>query len=324
MANEVYVLTHDGLSQMVSSRVATRFLDKALETKGYSANSVSSEEMREILQGSILRELRQILPKDGVERSIKQITRTLRKHAETVTQSSSSTPSRITTPSVSMPPSVTPARLSDLLLPNENDKPNPEDVLDYDDAAQDLGIVNHSSPLEDRYAFNTAEVEAAIDQALQPSPQEQGNEELLDTEEQPQQHHITTGLPITTALPVQSAFMKPSRELDSETLHHMLVQFAQLDHVKVIAAVRPNGEISQSRGNGFDLDALSRLGSLGIKLLSRGRSIRSYFLSSSNYQLFLFPLGSHTLIIVGSHEINVGEVFNTLSQLTDAPLEEEV
>jgi hypothetical protein len=105
----------------------------------------------------------------------------------------------------------------------------------------------------------------------------------------------------------------------------MLVKFAQLENVKVVAAVRPNGEISMARGTGFDLDALSRIGSLGLKLLSRGRSIRSYYLSNNRYQLFMFPLFSHTLIVVGSSEVNVGEVFSTLSHLeSQSHLEEEV
>jgi hypothetical protein len=167
MANEVYLLTHDGLSQMVSSRVATRFLEKAMEAKGYSADTVSSEEMREILQGSILRELRQILPKDGVERSIKQITRSLRKQAEKVAEAAlamANAPASSMTKSSGNLPSV--AGVSGDVLLMDDETPHPDQALTYSDAAEDLGIVSHSSPLEDAHAFDTGEVEAALANAL--------------------------------------------------------------------------------------------------------------------------------------------------------------
>jgi hypothetical protein len=171
MANEVYLLTHSELSQVVSSRVATRFLDKALDAKGYSPDSVSSEEMREILQGPILRELRQILPKDGVERSIKQITRNLRKQSEKVAEAalavaiaSASDGLRRSLPTVS----------GDILLTDEDEEelPSPEQVLNFEEATDDLGVVQHSSPLEDDQAFDTSEVEAALANVLDAAPEE--------------------------------------------------------------------------------------------------------------------------------------------------------
>jgi hypothetical protein len=328
MANEVYLLTHDGLSQMVSSRVATRFLEKAMEAKGYSPDTVSSEEMREILQGSILRELRQILPKDGVERSIKQITRGLRKQAEKVAEAAlavvNAPASSMTQSSRNLPPVASIS--GDVLLTDEDETPSlsqarSDQALTYSDAAEDLGIVSHSSPLEDVHAFDTGEVEAALANALNLEDSEAIQNSIVQDNVPPvNQEPAREG----AATPAVTASPAPLRqELDPETLAKMLVKFAQLEHVKVVAGVRPNGEISMARGSGFDLDALSRIGSLGIKLLSRGRTIRSYYLSNSRYQLFMFPFFSHTLIVVGSSEVNVGEVFSTLSHL-ESHLEEEV
>jgi hypothetical protein len=348
MANEVYLLTHDGLSQMVSSRAATRFLDKALEAKGYSPDSVSSEEMREILQGSILRELRQILPKDGVERSIKQIARSLRKQAEKVAEALLAvTNAPASNSNVS---NLSPITISgDVLLMDDDDVPPVEPLSTIENAAYSsdadgLGIIHHSSPLEDSQAFDTSEVEAALASllhddspttpiaALQSTPSRSigvngtgVNSIGVNSVGLTDSARVTEViLPQVTSLsetnPANPATLKPDdkpKDLSPESLAKMLVKFAQLDHVKVVAAVRPNGEISMARGSGFDVDALSRLGSLGIKLLSRGRVIRSYYLSHSRYQLFMFPLPSHTLIVVGSSEVNVGEVFNTLSQLEE-------
>jgi hypothetical protein len=312
MANEVYLLTHSELSQVVSSRVATRFLDKALDAKGYSPDSVSSEEMREILQGPILRELRQILPKDGVERSIKQITRNLRKQSEKVAEAalavaiaSASDGLRRSLPTVS----------GDILLTDEDEEelPSPEQVLNFEEATDDLGVVQHSSPLEDDQAFDTSEVEAALANVLDAAPEER-EPVIAPTDNEIKQ-------PDTPASPVKTNRLHT--EHSPEELAKILVHFAQLENVKLVAAVRPNGEVSMARGSGLDVDALSRLGTLGIKLLSRSRTIRSYYLSNSRYQLFMFPLPSHTLIVVGSSEVNVGEVFNTLASL-ESHLEEEV
>lgn len=308
MANEVYLLTHSELSQMVSSRVATRFLDKALDAKGYSAESVTSEEMREILQGPILRELRQILPKDGVERSIKQISRNLRKQAEKVAEAALAVASASANDGFR---SSVPVVSGDVLLMDDEDElPSPEQVLNFEEATDDLGVIQHS-PLEDKGAFDTSEVEAALANVLDAAPEPSAPvipvtvNEVKQPETQPvKTNHLQT-------------------EHSPEELAKILVHFAQLENVKLVAAVRPNGEVSMARGSGLDVDALSRLGSLGIKLLSRGRRVRSYYLSNSRYQLFLFPLPSHTLIVVGSSEVNVGEVFNTLAEL-ESRLEEEV
>jgi hypothetical protein len=338
MANEVYLLTHDGLSQMVSSRVATRFLEKAMEAKGYLADTVSSEEMREILQGSILRELRQILPKDGVERSIKQIARSLRKQAEKVSEAAlavANAPASSTSKSSENLPSVSSVS-GNVLLTEDDETPHPDQALTYSDASVDLGIVSHSSPLEDAHAFDTGEVEAAIASALSFDDSEEIQNSVVQDDgpvtsqvkpssaaqsENVVQKIVPSSIP-TSPVPTSPVF---AQELDPETLAKMLVKFAQLENVKVVAAMRPNGEISMARGSGFDLDALSRIGSLGLKLLSRGRSIRSYYLSNSRYQLFMFPLASHTLIVVGSSEVNVGEVFSILSHLkSQSHLEEEV
>jgi hypothetical protein len=308
-ANEVYLLTHSELSQMVSSRVATRFLDKALDAKGYSSDLVTSEEMREILQGPILRELRQILPKDGVERSIKQISRNLRKQAEKVAEAALAVASASASDGLRSSVSTV---SGDVLLMDDDELPSPEQVLNFEEASDDLGVIQHS-PLEDKGAFDTGEVEAALANVLDATPEVNAPVIVSNVTEVKQ--------PETPASPVKTNRLQV--EHSPEELAKILVHFAQLENVKLVAAVRPNGEVSMARGSGLDVDALSRLGSLGLKLLSRSRTIRSYYLSNSRYQLFLFPLPSHTLIVVGSSEVNVGEVFNTLANL-ESHLEEEV
>jgi hypothetical protein len=331
MANEVYLLTHDGLSQVVSARAATRFLDKALEAKGFSPDSVSSEDMREILQGPILRELRQILPKDGVERSIKQISRSLRKQAEKVAEAMLAVANAPASGALSAGSSVLPTVSGDVLL-TEEEEATPEQVMNYATAEADLGIVSHRSPLEDTQAFDTSEVEAALNNVLN-SPTNTIEESVEITSEtladisdiandQPANAPVTVSQPAEPLTQTEVKAKPLATEYNPEELAKMLVKFAQLENVKVVAAVKANGEISMARGSGFDLDALSRLGSLGLKLLGRSRTIRSYYLSHSRYQLFMFPLASNTpasqtLIVVGSSEVNVGEVFSVRSHLEE-------
>jgi hypothetical protein len=335
MANEVYLLTHDGLSQVVSARAATRFLDKALESRGFSPDSVTSEDMREILQGPILRELRQILPKDGVERSLKQISRNLRKHAEKVAEQMlavanapvMSTLSSGNLPSVSGDVLITGEDEAEPFTPEGTPADSQQDyhqVVHYNAAEADLGIVSHSVPLEsEAFEGSSFDVPAFDTQSFEAPTFDTSAGLLGALPSYPPVNNANQQVSTVQQVKPESVKAKPAAsEYDPEMLAAMLVKFAQLDNVKVVAAVKPSGDISMSRGSGFDVDALSRLGSLGIKLLSRGRTIRSYYLSQSRYQLFLFPLYtnttlSQTLIVVGSSDVNVGDVFSVRSQLQE-------
>ena len=112
--------------------------------------------------------------------------------------------------------------------------------------------------------------------------------------------------------------MSEPRVYNEQQLSDFLMGFAKVENIKIVAIVQTNGVIKQSRGSGFDLAAISRIGSMGLKLLSRGRRIHSFYLSNQKGQLFLFPLADHTLIVVGNSEVNVGEVFSTLSTLEES------
>jgi len=105
--------------------------------------------------------------------------------------------------------------------------------------------------------------------------------------------------------------------ISENDLEDFILQFAQLDNVRMVAALAPNGQVVRSRGDGYDLDTLSRLGTLGLKLLSRSGKLRSYYLAFKGGQLFFFPLGGYTLCIIGTTELNLGLVFATLHKLKE-------
>ena len=111
--------------------------------------------------------------------------------------------------------------------------------------------------------------------------------------------------------------VKQVQKISQEALNDAVVTFAQLDNVKLIAAFTETGKSVVSRGDGFDLTALSRLSGMALKLLGKSGILRSYYLAHSEGQLFLFPHGGYTLMVIGNAELNLGLVFATLHKLKE-------
>ena len=105
--------------------------------------------------------------------------------------------------------------------------------------------------------------------------------------------------------------------LDKSKLEEIVMQFAQLEHVKLVAAIRQKGEVVVSRGSGIDLEMFSRVGLMGLKLLQRGGSLSSYYLSHSSGQLFLLVFGQDIVVVMGTSELNVGAIFANMSTVKE-------
>ena len=105
--------------------------------------------------------------------------------------------------------------------------------------------------------------------------------------------------------------------LTEDRLEEITLQFAQLEHVKLVAAIRQKGEVVISRGSGIDLEMFSRIGLMGLKLLQKGGNLRSYYLSHSCGQLFLLIFGQDIVVVMGTPELNVGTVFANMSTLKE-------
>ncbi len=105
--------------------------------------------------------------------------------------------------------------------------------------------------------------------------------------------------------------------LNESQLEDIVMQFAQLEHVKLVAAVRQKGEVVVSRGSGIDLGVFSRVGLMGLKLLQRGGNLKSYYLSHSSGELFLLILGQDIIVVMGTSELNVGAVFANMSAIKE-------
>lgn len=249
MANEVYLITHDSLSNIVSARAATNVLEKALKHKGFTSETISQQQMRDILIGPVLKELQLILPSEGVKRTVKQITQLL-----------------------------------------ESAKVQP---LEIDDSS---AVSATPSSVESTPENGFQQIDEFYEEDL-------GDEKPANDLDQ------------ARLSPMGSL---ARAELAAEELEAIVVKFAQLEHIQlVLTAKRQNGEVLSARGNGFDLDSLSRLANMSLTLLERNGVVKSYHLEHSRYHLFLVPLGSMVMIIIATAELNVGEIYTKLSALKE-------
>lgn len=83
LANAVYAMTLQGLSNLVSERAAGRVLDLALRQSSTGSDTVSAEQMSGLLLGPILREFVSILPRQGLEVNLETLAATLLIHSAT-------------------------------------------------------------------------------------------------------------------------------------------------------------------------------------------------------------------------------------------------
>lgn len=303
MANQVYETTHEGLLGVMSPKAATHVLKKALGSQGFSAKSITGSEMQVVLMGPVYQELTSIMPKEGVERTLKQIIKILKKQAKDARSVSEETPENSIAAILPATPEIS-ETLQDMKASQDTEEPSNDP----------LPVIGANVLLFDE--------EASADSATaQNRPEDIDFEEtgFASTEPSPENASSST----VEALLTQAIASVPqpaplhARVYTQAELGNFLMRFAQVENIKIVALVQSNGVIQHSRGSGFDLAAISRIGSMGLKLLSRGRHIHSFYLSHQKGQLFLFPLADHTLIVVGNNEVNVGEVFTTLSTLEE-------
>jgi hypothetical protein len=385
MVNQVYELTHSGLSAVMSAKAATHILRKAIDSEGHDSESISGSEMRDVLMGPVYKELKGILPKDGVERTLKQIVKTLKKQAKAAKEAVDSEDNEASLSEAINSDSVNSDRVNFEPVDSEpiNFEPVDFDPVNFEPVQEHLQVSTQSEEMPVHDALDNpaslpvaeldlpsvqadvlllGEDELAQSDVLETSILDSLNLETvtfdsseisssLETSDSPETSFlesvplqaVTPGVIMPKAIAPQTnapqtnapqanmpqavqntadtAAQTPrpaSRIYNQQELNVFLMRFAQVEHIKIVALVQNNGVIKESRGSGFDLAAISRIGSMGLKLLSRHRTIHSFYLSHKKGQLFLFPLADHTLIVVGNSEVNVGEVFSTLSILEES------
>ena len=261
MANDVYAITHTGLTELVSARAATIVLDKALQKGGRTPDTVSRADMKALLTGPVIDELEHILPRKGVARSLKQIYALIPK-----------------------PSGVKPEA--------EVKREETTNAPDKKGSSSSAGSGANSSGIEPS--------NKALSEAARMRPETSGAVAEV------------VASPAVATQPRRSLYID-----DVLALEPVILAFARLDHVRLVAGLTTSGDIVEVRGDVEDAATLARYGGVALKLLGRSGTIRSYYLAHSASQLFLFPLGAYTVMVIGTVELNLGEVFSTLSTLEE-------
>jgi hypothetical protein len=332
---------------MVSSRAASRVLDDALRSSGHSPETIDSEQMSDMLLGPILRDLESILPREGLKRNLRELVSDLK------TQLNGSQHNHPSQGGSSGSPFTFRGEGASFELEEEDESPRV--LQDVSERASGNGAtLRTEAPLtEERFTKSEVDINTLVvlDDAISKiSEIDEADTETTDNQVETQSIGEAEVVPNvddgeSDAVPVETATegntstseadaasqpipeslestvqVAPKSErsgYSEQQLEKAVLHFAQIDHTKLVAAVRFNGEISVSRGTGVDLSTLSRLGLLGLRLLGRSGQLHSYYLAHTQGQLFLFPLENDTIVIVGSPELNLGAVFTGLTLLKE-------
>ncbi|MEX2535411.1 MAG: hypothetical protein WD273_07380 [Trueperaceae bacterium] len=290
MPNEVFLRTRAGLSAMVSSRAADRILEGALKRGGHDPDEIDRLQMKGALLGPVLLELESVLPRIGLKRNLERLAS---------------------------------------LLPNDNDV-----VGGYGDARVSTGDSGDVLVAERPRALQTGTIPAGVvpvHELLTPvvsAASERPTLEATVLETAVLETAVLETVALNNPSPQASSPQTPSQQAptlerarsDNE-LELQVTRFALIDHVRFVAAVRADGDVPISRGEGLDLASLARLSRLALSLLARGGTVRSLHLAHSQGQLFLFPFGHDLLVVFGAAELNLGAVTTAFTALA---LEEDL
>lgn len=281
VANDIYQKTHDGLAQMVSARAATRMLESGLQQRGLTADNIAEREMRRLLLGPIFRELEHILPRAGLKRNLQVLAASLKEVTNRNKTSSDKQQRR------------EPAMTDHAAPDRARETGEPQDAR-----APITSLLNAIEAEQHEQQLISSSVGAASSAPSAPG--------FVATEPQ---------APRQEARPVRPA-QQTKKDLSQEQLEQTVLRFAQLEHVKLVAAFG-GGTIRASRGSGLDLTALARLGNMSLNLLGRSGKLRSYYLAVPQGQLFLFPCQQFTFAVYGSSTLNIGAVFTLFATLEE-------
>ncbi len=293
MANDIYLRTHDGLAAMVSARAATHVLNKALSAEGQSSDTIDAMLMSQLLLGPVLVELEAVLPRKGLQRNLRHLATTIKTLANTNDDPALHAKTEQTLKASEVSP-----------VEDAVNKPrtNPSYELEDD---HDVVVAHPALFSMAKQEPDLVQPDVFVDEIpAEPLP------DVAVTKRETSAPASALAVAITEPDDVKPA-------LTASQLEDAILRFAQIEEVKLVAAIKTNGEIIASRGSGLNLEALSRYGALGLKLLGKSGHLRSYYLGHSRGQLFLLPLGQDTIMVVGNPELNIGAIFAALSMLKE-------
>lgn len=353
MANEIYNLAHRGLSDMISARAATNILNKALKSKGYKKARLDYSQAKEIMQGYVFEELRNILPSQGVKRQIRNI---IKKIAKEDFDSSQKEEVKSVVPKIKDEPIKSEQDIApknnekDAALESKDKEPvtvvqgqteittyvndikavfgkSEASFTGFEGAADtnfDNALVVEDSPdkIDDNMIVEEASKSFAQDgkyddisddlfEAVSKQTSIVDEEELAELPKEELAKTIVNEKKILYRKQTKESIDFSVVKLDD--LEDLLQNFALVEEARAVAIVSTSGKLLSSRGKGFDLDKMASLSNMALMLLKKSGKIRSYHLLVDSSQLFLFPVAEYLIVVIGSQEINFGEVISVFS-----------
>jgi hypothetical protein len=311
MANAVFDYTQDALATMVSPRAAKRVLEDALVSANETPDTVSVSVMQDLLTGHIRFELEQMLPREGLQGRLEQLSARLAKLQvpadELATEDAEMLKAETAgTESVASLDTANTANTADITTDATTSAIAESAIADLAEFTRKASAAKHV-PTDIKDAAKNAAKDASSKPVKGKLSAPMWKDQFAVANKAARLKGITMADSTET-----------KKVLSEAQLEKIVMRFAQVEHAKLIAAVRENGTIVTSRGAGVDLNSLSRFGLMGLRLLERSGELRSYYLAHSQGQLFLFRFGRDTVIMLGSSDINVGTVFATLSSVKDS------
>lgn len=315
MGNAVFDYTQDVLATLVSPRAAKRVLEEAVESANETPDTVPVSIMQTLLTGYIRFEFEQMLPREGLasrlERLAAQLPQQERSHSR---QRDSSDSSDEVTEITEITEAAKREPSTDDLADEANNATNNATA----EVAEVANVLTSAAGDETATITDLAEFTRTASQASKtPASSAKSSKGNLPAVMWKDQFAVTSKAAKLKGITMADS-TKTKQTLSEAQLEAIVMRFAQVEHAKLIAAVRENGTIVTSRGAGVDLNSLSRFGLMGLRLLERSGELRSYYLAHSRGQLFLFCFGKDTVIMLGSSDINVGTVFATLSSVKES------
>ncbi len=282
MPNEVYLRTRDALATLVSERAATRVLDVALRRSHATADSLEPQAVRTLLLGPVQRELENILPRNGLRRTLKRLARQIAEASETAGPSRTDvTPRR---PRQQAEAELHPVTRSSVYLPGPPLPPaDGSGSSQRGSAATSVPPSPASAPHEGAPRREAAQAAGAA--------------------------AVAAGDRRPTVVP---------HPLGAEALDALAVHFAAIEGVRQVVALRA-ASAPQVRGEGLDADALAPVAQSAVRLLGRYGPLRSLVLEHHGGLLFVFPLGRDAIAVLARTDVNMGAVFAARAALEEGP-----
>lgn len=122
---------------------------------------------------------------------------------------------------------------------------------------------------------------------------------------------------LTTAAPPRPVARTPLLALDEERISSALHLFGEQEAVQQVVILR-GSEVVLSRGSVIATERLPNLVRSTRHLLTRVGNLRAFALERSSGVLFVFPVGSDSIVVVTKPDVNIGAVLTARAALEEA------